>query len=93
MRRHCACCERPFEAKDLAKEESKGMEAERKQLGLEGVLFRYYTCAACGHDAIFVDVRPLAREPPEAFRERRRQLEAVVTGLHAERVEVVLQAK
>jgi DNA-directed RNA polymerase subunit RPC12/RpoP len=93
MRRHCAYCERPFEARDLAKEESKGMEAERKQLGLEGVLFRYYTCPACGHDAIFVDVRPLEGEPPNDFGERRRQLEAVVTGLQAERVEVVLRAK
>jgi hypothetical protein len=93
MQRHCASCERLFEAKDLAKEESKGMEAERKRLGLEGVLFRYYTCPACGHDAIFVDVRPLEGELPEVFRERRRQLEAVVTGLHAERVKVVIQAK
>jgi hypothetical protein len=93
MQRHCAHCERPFEAKDLAKAESKGMEADRKRLGLEGVLFRYYTCPACGHAAIFVDVRPLEGEPPEEFRERRRQLEAVVTGLRAERVDVVLQPK
>jgi hypothetical protein len=93
MRRHCAYCERPFEAKDLARQESRGMEAERKQLGLEGVVFRYYTCPACGHDAIFVDVRPMAGEHLEDFRERRRQLEAVVTGLHAERVEVILQGK
>jgi hypothetical protein len=93
MQRHCAFCERPFEAKDLAKETSKGMEAERKRLGLEGVLFRYYTCPVCGHDAIFVDVRPLPGEPEEDFRERRRQLEAVVTELDAERVGVILQAK
>jgi hypothetical protein len=93
MHRHCPNCERPFEAKDLSKEESKGMEAQRKELGLEGVLFRYYTCPACGHDAIFVDVRPVVGESPESFHERRRRLEAVVSGIHAERVEVVLQAK
>jgi DNA-directed RNA polymerase subunit RPC12/RpoP len=93
MQRRCAYCERPFEPKDLAKEESKGMEADRKRLGLEGVLFRYYSCPACGHGAIFVDVRPLEGELPEDFRERRRQLEAVVTELHAERVKVVVQEK
>ena len=47
MIRECTQCHRPFTPKDLAKEESKGMEAERKARGLEGLLFRYYTCPAC----------------------------------------------
>ena len=70
MLRDCAHCHRPFEPQDLAREESKGMEAERKALGLRGVLFRYYVCPECGYSDIFVDVRPLPGESPEAFHQR-----------------------
>src|SRR6266478_9462662 len=52
MLRDCAHCHRPFEPQDLAREESKGMEAERKALGLRGVLFRYYVCPECGYSDI-----------------------------------------
>jgi hypothetical protein len=78
---------------DLAREESRGMEAERKGLGLEGVLFRYYGCPACGGADIFVDVRPLPGEAPDDFRRRRADLEATVQQLHAEWVDVVLTPK
>src|ERR1700730_4829450 len=54
MLRDCTHCHRPFEPQDLAREESKGMEAERKALGLRGVLFRYYVCPECGYADIFV---------------------------------------
>jgi hypothetical protein len=66
------------------------MEAERKALGLEGVLFRYYTCSACGYADIFVDIHPLAGESEEAFQKRRADLERASHQLHGERVEVVL---
>jgi hypothetical protein len=46
MMRECTQCHRPFTAVDLAKEESEGMEAERKARGLEGLMFQYYTCPA-----------------------------------------------
>ena len=36
MLRVCSHCHRPFTRDDFVKEESKGMEAERKALGLEG---------------------------------------------------------
>jgi hypothetical protein len=90
MHRTCTNCERPFTPKDLAREISKGMEAERRALGLEGVLFRYYQCPACAHADIFVDVNPLPDEVPEDFFRRRRALEDAVRELHGERVEVVL---
>lgn len=90
MQRECANCRRPFVPQDLVKEESRGMEAERKAQGLEGVLFRYYHCPECGYDDIFVDVHPLPGEAPEAFRQRRAELEATVKQLHGERVKVVL---
>jgi len=90
MHRNCTNCQRSFTAKDLAREVSKGMEAERKALRLEGVLFRYYDCPACGHADIFVDVGRLPDEPPGDFVRRRRALEEALRGLHAQQVEVVL---
>ena len=90
MQRHCTNCERAFTAKDLAREVSKGMEAERKALGLEGVLFRYYVCSACGHGDIFVDIHPLDGESGADFRRRRDELESAVRQLHGDGVEVVL---
>jgi hypothetical protein len=66
------------------------MEAERKALGLEGVLFRYYTCSGCGNADIFVDVLPLPEESEEQFRVRRDELEAAIRQLHGAEVAVVL---
>jgi hypothetical protein len=90
--RECTSCHKPFTAQELAREESKGMEAERKALGLQGILFRYYTCSRCGQADIFVDLRPLPGESDEDFRRRRGDLEATVRHLHADRVDVVLGA-
>lgn len=95
MMRKCSHCQKEFTPQELAREESRGMEAQRKELGLEGVLFRYYVCAACGTADIFVDVRALEGETDEAYRRRRDELEATVRGLQskAEGVEVVLVDK
>jgi hypothetical protein len=93
MIRECTQCHRPFTPQDLAKEESKGMEAERKARGLEGLLFRYYTCPACDRADIFVVLLPLVGETAEQFTLRRDALEAEVAGLHADRVAVVLQER
>jgi hypothetical protein len=90
MQRQCTHCERPFTADDLAREESKGMEAERKQLGLQGVRFFYYNCPACQRADIFVDVLPVPGEAPEAFQTRRAELEKAVRQLHDDRVGLVL---
>jgi hypothetical protein len=91
MLRECTQCHRPFTAQDLAKEESQGMEAERKARGLEGLLFQYYACPACDRADIFVVLSPLEGETPEEFYRRRGELEADVGELHAERVAVVVQ--
>jgi len=93
MLRECTHCRRPFTPQDLAKEESKGMEGERKALGLQGVLFRYYACPDCGQADIFVDVHPVEGEAPEVFRQRRDELETTVRQLHGDRVDVVLTEK
>jgi hypothetical protein len=69
------------------------MEADRKALGLQGVLFRYYACPACRQADIFLDVSPLAGETPEDFQRRRQELETVVRGLHAQDIDVVLNEK
>jgi hypothetical protein len=93
MNRECTQCHRPYTPQDLAKEESKGMEAERKARGLEGLLFRYYTCPACNQSDIFLVVSPLEGESAEDFRCRRDALETAVRELHAERVAVVVQER
>jgi hypothetical protein len=69
------------------------MEAERKASGLEGVLFRYYSCPACGHADIFVDVTCRAGEMPEGLHRRRQELAEAFDGLRAEQVDVVLNEK
>jgi hypothetical protein len=93
MHRECSHCHRPFTSQDFVKEESRGMEAERKALGLEGVRFLYYSCPACHYADIFVDVHPLADETSEEFRARRAELEAAVQEIHADNVGVVLTAR
>jgi hypothetical protein len=69
------------------------MEAERRRLGLGGVLFRYYSCPACAHADIFVDVSHLPDEMPEDFCRRRQDLAELVQGLRGEQVEIVLSEK
>ena len=93
MMRECTQCHRPYTPQDLAREESKGMEAERKARGLEGLLFRYYTCPACNRADIFIVLAPLEGESPESFQLRRDALEAQVAELHAEHVAVVVQER
>ena len=93
MMRECTQCHRPYTPQDLAKEESKGMEAERKAQGLEGMLFRYYTCPACNRADIFVDLSPVQGETAEDFQRRRAALEETVARLSAESVAVVLQER
>ncbi|HJZ91224.1 MAG TPA: hypothetical protein VKE40_10150 [Gemmataceae bacterium] len=83
MKRECTRCGRPFTPNDLAREESRNMEAERKAAGLEGVRFLYYRCP-CGMDDIFVDVLPRDDEFAEDFERRRAAMEAVVRRLHAD---------
>jgi hypothetical protein len=69
------------------------MEAERQALGLQGVLFSYYRCSACGGADIFVYVHPLSGESDDAFRLRKAALEAAVNEVHGGEVEAVLVEK
>jgi hypothetical protein len=93
MMRNCSQCGKVFTPQELSRADSKGLEAERKSLGLEGVLFRYYTCAACGQADIFVDICPLEGEFEEDFRRRREELVASIEQLQGEGVEVVVRAR
>ncbi len=89
MKRVCTRCHRPFTPEDLARAESKGMEAERKAKGLEGVRFVYYHCP-CGMNDIFVDILPREDEFQEDFERRRAEMESTVRAMHDERVEAVV---
>jgi hypothetical protein len=88
--RECSHCHQLLTRYELAREESDGMEAERKALGLQGVRFLYYNCSHCGYADIFVDVHPVPDEPVETFLQRREELESIVRQLHADYVEVVV---
>jgi hypothetical protein len=90
MIRNCSHCGKAYTPPELSCEESKGMEAERKALGLEGVLFRYYFCSACANGDIFLDLRPLPGESDADFRRRRGELEATIRDVRAEGVGVTL---
>lgn len=90
MMRNCSRCGKEFTPQELSRADSKGLEAERKALGLEGVLFRYYTCSVCGQADIFVDIRPLEGESEEDFIRRRQELEAAIQPLEKDGVDVVL---
>jgi len=75
------------------KEESKGMESQRRSLGLEGVRFLYYACPDCERADIFVDVHPLEGESDENYRARRNELEAAVRQMHGEEVGITLSER
>jgi hypothetical protein len=81
MQRYCSGCDKRLTPQELCKRESQGMEAERKELGLRGLLFRCYDCEACGHADIFVDLYPLEGETAEEFRQRREDLESAIGTL------------
>src|SRR2546430_12676405 len=90
MIRTCGHCQRQFTRADFVKEQSRGMEAERRAYGLEGVRFLYYRCPACDFADIFVDVHPLEGESPEEFRRRREALEEAARRVNADDVEIVV---
>jgi hypothetical protein len=79
-----------FTARELARQESREMESERKASHIDGLLFRYYTCSACGQADIFVDLHPLAGESAEVFHQRRTEMEATIKQLHGDGVEIVI---
>src|ERR1700722_17562976 len=62
MHRQCSRCGQAFTAHDLCKDVTKNVEAQRMANGVDGVLFRVYTCGHCACDDVFVDVCPLAGE-------------------------------
>jgi hypothetical protein len=93
MFRVCTHCHKEFTPQELSHEETKGMEAERRALGLQGVLFRWYTCSECGGCDIFVDLLPRADEPYDVFCARKAGLEAaikVANRVRGDGVEAVL---
>ena len=92
MDRTCTRCHRPFGAGDLVRSVSKGMEADRKAAGLEGICLLDYRCPECRTDSIFVDILPRDGEEVEQYLERMREMEQLVRGLHAERVDAVTVA-
>jgi hypothetical protein len=82
MRRQCLTCGRPLAASDLAREQSRHMEADRKAAGLAGVRFLCYRCP-CGTDDVFVDVLPRDGELVDDFNSRVGQMREAVGRLPA----------
>src|SRR5262245_58445393 len=90
MKRLCTRCGRAFAPGDFAREESRGMESERKEAGLVGVRFVYYRCADCGVEDIFIDVVPLEGESPEDYATRYSAMLVAARNMHAEKTDVVV---
>jgi hypothetical protein len=90
MLRQCTRCELAFVPSDLAREESRGMESERKEAGLAGVRFLYYRCHGCGTEDIFIDVVPREGESPEEYATRHAAMLTAARGMHADKTDVVV---
>ena len=93
MMRECLNCHNPFSPADLSRDVSKGIEAERKAQGVQGVLFRCYTCSRCDHENLFVDLHTLEGETPEELKSRRDELEATIRQSAQSEVDVALIEK
>ena len=90
MHRECLQCHRAFTAQDFVKADTLEMETERKALGLQGVRFLYYSCPACSHADIFLDIHHLENETAEAFERRRADLEAAVRQVRGDNMAAVI---
>jgi hypothetical protein len=86
-------CQRPFTGHDLAREESKGVESQRKALGVRGVLFRCYHCPVCGGEGVFIDVYPLDGETERDFQRRKEELRQAAGEVQAGKVGVVIEER
>jgi hypothetical protein len=93
MTRECPSCHKALTPQELARQESREMEAQRKKMGLQGILFRYYRCSGCGYADIFVDIRRLDDESEHAFHQRCEELRTSVQELHGDHVAVVVMEK
>jgi len=93
MYRECSHCHRPFTIRDFARAESKGMEADRRAVGLEGVRFFSYHCQVCSSADIFVDLHHLPGESDTDYQARREELQAVVQQRHGRYIEAVLSER
>lgn len=92
MLRNCTRCRHTFQARDLNRTESRTLEHDRKEAGLEGVRFFYYHCPDCGMDDVFVDVMRRPGEPTEDYERRRVEMEDVVSRFRDERAEALVDA-
>jgi hypothetical protein len=90
MLRQCTRCGYAFGPGDLAREESRGLESERKAAGLVGVRFLYYRCHGCGTEDIFIDVLPREGEAPDAYAARYNAMLLTARNLHADKTDVVV---
>src|SRR5437763_199848 len=93
MMRACLHCQHPFSPRELSKNVSKKIEAERKSCGLQGFHFRCYVCAACSHESLFVDMQPFQGESDADFTSRRHELETTIRNSRLGEVQVALVEK
>ena len=87
MHRECTNWRRPFAPADLARGESRDLEAERKAAGLAGLRFLSYHCPDCGADDL-----PRDDEFVDDFLARRAALDEAARKLQGGGVEVVVVA-
>ena len=88
--RKCIQCECRLGRDDLLKRESRGMEAARVSMGLDGLFFRYYSCPRCGRDHVFLEVVPLPGEAGTQFAIRKESLRQMVAEMQRYRTTFIV---
>ena len=88
--RKCIQCECRLGRDDLLKRESRGMEAARVSMGLDGLFFRYYSCPRCGRDHVFLEVVPLPGEADTEVASRKESLRQMVAEMQRYRTTFIV---
>jgi hypothetical protein len=88
--RKCIQCECRLGRDDLLRKESRGMEAARVSMGLDGLFFRYYCCPRCGRDHVFLEVIPLPGEAGSELAIRKESLRQMVAEIRRYRTTFVV---
>lgn len=59
-------------------------------MGLDGLLFRYYSCPRCGRDHVFLEVVPLPGEADTELASRKESLQQMVAEIQRYRTTFVV---
>jgi hypothetical protein len=88
--RKCIHCQNRLGPDDLLAKETRRMEVARVSMGLEGIVFRYYSCPRCGHDLVYLEMFPLPGESQQDLDVRRESLTLTVLEVRRSRTSIIV---